>query len=142
AGIGLAVVRNSVNGSLDVVNVEKSAVQRVAVRAIWREQERAIDVEQVSVGLAPTETGALCVYFGCKLLWRLFGAVHYTTMRRSMLRAMPVESSESMTTAHSRTSPVAASKRTGMLFRNFETTISFLTPITPSNGPVMPTSVI
>src|SRR5271157_4098901 len=56
----------------------------------------------------------------------------YESMSRSIPRALPVFSSQSITTAHRRTSPVAGSKRTGILFRNLPTTSSFFTPITPS----------
>jgi hypothetical protein len=54
------------------------------------------------------------------------------SINRSMPRALPVFSSQSMTTAQRRTSPVAGSKRTGMPLRNLLTTSSFFTPITPS----------
>src|ERR1700681_4605852 len=56
----------------------------------------------------------------------------YESIRRSILRALPVLSSQSITTAHKRASPVAGSKRTGIPFRNLPTTSSFFTPMTPS----------
>src|SRR5689334_2788765 len=65
----------------------------------------------------------------------------WLTMIRSMLRALPVCSSQSIATPHSFTSPVAGSKRLGTLVRKRCNTNFFSTPITLSYGPVMPTSV-
>lgn len=56
----------------------------------------------------------------------------YESINRSMVRALPVCSSQSITTAQRRASPVAGSNRTGIPFRNLPTTNSFFTPITPS----------
>ena len=50
----------------------------------------------------------------------------------SIFLARPVASSQSTTTAQRRTSPVAASKRAGMLFRKRAMIISFCTPMTLS----------
>src|SRR3979409_857362 len=66
----------------------------------------------------------------------------YETINRSIFPALPVFSSHSTTTAHKRTSPAAGWDPTGIPFRNLPTTSSFLTPITPSYGPLIPTSVM
>ena len=55
--------------------------------------------------------------------------------------ARPVEASTVMTTPFSRGSPVAVSNRAGNPVTKRAMIASFSMPITPSCGPVMPTSV-
>ena len=62
-------------------------------------------------------------------------------LTRSMPVARPVAGSAVMTTPFSRGSPLAVSKRAGSPLRNLAMTGAFSTPMTPSCGPVMPTSV-
>src|SRR3981081_1190856 len=73
---------------------------------------------------------------------RLYRKHAHRSIRRSIRVARPVWSSHSTSTAHRRTSPLAASKRAGIPLRNLSITSSFFTPMTLSYGPVMPTSVM
>src|SRR6266699_2155037 len=87
----------------------------VALFAVRKASERRVRKDDAEF----TENVAIKV--GCHVI-----------INRSIFFALPVVSSQSITTAHSRTSPVAGSKRTGILFRNLPTISSFFTPITLS----------
>ena len=54
-GIGLAVVGNAIDGGVNAKNLAHSTVHRVTMRAIFREENGAVDVEEVRICIIPAE---------------------------------------------------------------------------------------